>query len=201
MNGVNAVLIGFRSFVIDELRSTYKDQDVGVAYFYCEFSEEESQTGLSFARSLLRQLSSQCGLAPVVLVDFYRKTRNDIKDQTWFLELQEVLYRIASTFKQCYLVIDALDECEANHRLGLFAVLDNFRRRINTRVFASTRPHLSNIEQHFRDATHLNVTADGTDLQTFLSRMIDEHPDSEYIMDDVLKKEVLDKLSANAQGM
>lgn len=140
-------------------------------------------------------------MAPAVLVEFYRRTKNDIRDQTWFLELQDILHRVASVFKQCYLVIDALDECDANHRSGLFGVLDNFRRRVNTRIFATTRPHLSNIEQYFRDATRVNVTASGTDLQTFLCRMIDEHPESEYIMDDVLKIEILDKLCANANGM
>jgi hypothetical protein len=191
----------FRSLVIDELRSCYQDQDIGIAYFYCEYRDEESQTALSFARSLLRQLSSQCGLAPAVLVEFYRRTKNDIKDQAWFVELQDVLHRVSSAFKQCYLVIDALDECEVNHRSGLFGVLDNFRRRVGTRVFASTRPHLSNIEQYFRDATRMNVMASGTDLETFLCRMIDKHPDSEYIMDDVLKREILDKLCANAHGM
>jgi hypothetical protein len=195
------MLIYFRSLVIDELRSNYKAQDVGIAYFYCEYSDQESQTAFSFAQSLLRQLSSQCGLAPAVLAEFYRKTKNDIKDQAWFLELQDVLHRVASTFKQCYLVIDALDECEANNRSGLFGVLENFRRRANTRVFASTRPHLSNIEQCFKNAAQIEVTASGVDLRNFLSRMIDEHPDSEYIMDDVLKREILDKLCANAHGM
>jgi hypothetical protein len=187
--------------VIDELRSKYKDQDVGIAYFYCEYSDQESQTALLFTRSLLRQLSSQCGLAPAVVAEFYRKTKNDIKDQAWFIELQDVLHRVASTFTQCYLVIDALDECEANHRSGIFGVLENFRRRVSTRVFASTRPHLSNIGQSFKNATQIEVTASGTDLQTFLSRMIDEHPDSEYIMDYALKSEILNKLCANAHGM
>jgi hypothetical protein len=136
-----------------------------------------------------------------VLAEFYRKTRNDIKDQAWFIELQDFLHRVASTFTQCYLVIDALDECDTNHRSALFGILDNFRRRVNTRVFASTRPHLSNIEPSFKDAAQIEVTASGTDLQTFLSRMIDEHPDSEYIMDDALKREILEKLCANAHGM
>jgi hypothetical protein len=187
--------------VIDELRSKYRDQDVGIAYFYCEYSDQESQTALSFTRSLLRQLSSQCGLAPAVLAEFYRKTKNDIKDHAWFMELQDLLHHVASTFTQCYLVIDALDECEANYRSGIFGVLENFRRRLNTRVFASTRPHLSNIEHLFKDAAQIEVTASGTDLQTFLSRMIDEHPDSEYIMDNLLRSEILDKLCANAHGM
>ena len=116
-------------------------------------------------------------------------------------ELQNVLHRVASTFTQCFVVIDALDECDANHRLGLFNTLDNLRGRFNTRVFASSRPHLRSIEQSFKDAARIEITASDSDLQTFLSRLIDEHPDAEYIMDEALKIELLDKLCANARGM
>ena len=135
------------------------------------------------------------------MAEFYRKTKNDIRDQAWSVELQDVLHRVASTFKQCYLVIDALDECDANHRSGLFGILDSFRHRVNTRIFASTRPHLPNIDQFFKDTAQIEVTASDSDMQTFLSRLIDEHPDSEYIMDEALKRELLDKLCANAHGM
>lgn len=190
-----------RSFVIDHLRSKYKESDVGTAYYYFEHSESQAQTPISFARSLLRQLSSQCGAVPAVATDFYRRTKNDIKDQSWFVELQDVLHRVAATFTRCFLVIDALDESDITQRPGLFEMLDGLRTRAKIRIFASTRPHLPNIERAFENAATIEVTADEADLRTFLTRMIDRHPDPESIMDDALRTEILEKLCGSAHGM
>jgi len=193
----------FSSIVIDCLRSKYENEDVGIAYFYFEHAESQAQTPAFFARAMLRQLSSQIGgLIPSAVSDFYQRTKNDVRDQAWFLELQGVLHRVASTFSQCFFVIDAFDETDArDHRAGLLEVLTNLRLRAKCRIFASTRPHIQNVEKAFDGSMISNVSADSTDLETFLSSLIDSHPDAEYLMDGQLKAEIITKLCENSRGM
>ena len=187
--------------VIDQLRAKHKDHDVAIAYYYCEYSENQAQTPTAFTQCILRQLAGQCGPAPAVLADFYRRTKNDIKDQAWFTELQSILHRVAAVFTHCFLVIDALDESGTSQRSGLFEVLTNLRQKTKVRIFASARPHVPNIQQAFEKATTVEVAANDADLRTFLAGMIDQHPDPESIVDVALRTEILDRLCENAHGM
>ena len=190
-----------RSLVIDQIRARHKEYDVAIAYYYCEYSESQAQTPVAFTQCILRQFVSQCGALPAVLSDFYRRTKDGIKDQEWFAELQSILHRVAAVFAQCFLVIDAFDECEVAQRQGLFDVLAKLRQKAKLKVFASTRPHVPNIQQAFEKAITVEVTANATDLRTFLASMIDQHPDPDSTLDVTLRAEILDKLCENAHGM
>ena len=115
----------------------------------------------------------------------------------------KVLLRVSATFDQCFFVIDALDETESKEqRIGILEVLDAIRAsQARTRIFATTRPHVAGIENRFQDAAKIEIKAHPEDLQKFLSRRIDRHPDSEWIMDHALKDEILSRLSFHANGM
>jgi len=191
------------SFVIDHLRQRFKDQDVPVVHYYCDYSEQRAQTPLHFAGCILRQLCASCDDIPAPVAEFYQRTRNDIKDQTWFSDLQGILRWVMATFSRCFLVLDALDEADAlSQRTGLFDVLQMSRTSPGVlRVFATSRPHLSNVENKLHRPIKVEVVADQRDLRQYLGQMIDDHPDARYILDPILRHQVLDKLCANAGGM
>jgi hypothetical protein len=154
---------------------------------------------------MLRQLSSQCNALPTSVSDFYERTHNEIQDRSWYFELQNILCRVASTFSRCFIVIDALDEAEAtSHMTGLLELFDSLRRGMTSRapkMLATSRKHASSIEQSFHKAIKVTVSANNDDVRIVLAKMIAEHQDSKYILDDMLKKEILDKLCASAHKM
>ncbi|EXJ88377.1 hypothetical protein A1O1_05307 [Capronia coronata CBS 617.96] len=192
------------SLVIDHLREKFKDRGIAVAYYYYDYSEQQSQTSSHFARSLLRQLCSNGGIVPSMVADFYQRTRNDVKDQTWFHDLLVVLRRVVATVDCCFIVVDALDEADIHsQRTGLFEVLDALRQSPGgaVKVLTTLRPHVLSLEGKFHDPVTIEIIADRGDLRRFLDQTIQDTPDSEYTMDDELRDQVLTTLCDTANGL
>lgn len=154
---------------------------------------------------MLRQLSMQCNALPTSISEYYQRTRNEVKDQSWYVELQNILCRVASTFARCFFVIDALDEAESRMQMpGLLELFDVLRSGITFRapkIFATSRKHVAAIQESFQSATKVTVTANNEDLRTLLSKLISDHKDSKYILDEDLKRKILDTLCERAHGM
>ncbi|KIX01570.1 uncharacterized protein Z518_09296 [Rhinocladiella mackenziei CBS 650.93] len=192
------------SLIIDHLRATFKDREVAVAYYYYDYSEQQSQSPSHFAGSLLRQLSSSGDMVPSAVAEFYQRTRNDVKDQTWFNDLRTILRRVAATYSRCYIIVDALDEADGqSRRSGFFDVLDAVRNSSGSvvKVLVTSRPHVVSNGGRFHNARTIDILADPRDLRQFLTKAIQDHPDSEYTMDDELRGQILNTLCDNANGM
>ncbi|KIW65653.1 hypothetical protein PV04_07893 [Phialophora macrospora] len=192
------------SHIVDFLRARFKDQDIAVAYYYYDYSEQQSQHPSAFARSLLRQLSSHGENVPSAVAEFYQRTRNAVKDQTWFHDLLAITRRVVATFTRCFIIVDALDEADSqSQRSGFFEVISAIRSSSGSTVklLATTRPHAFNLLGKFHDPVTVEVLADAGDLHRFLAQAIDEHPDSEDLMDDELRTQVLDTLTNTANGL
>ena len=187
--------------MIDHLRRLHQGADSIVAYYYCSWDEEQAQTSAHFASTLLRQLCSKPDLIPTSVNEFYLKTKNEVKDQAWFTELQVVLHRVLKTFTRCFLIIDALDELRAQQRTRLLKVLRDASDAVHVsvlRVFATSRPHLSFPELNFKT---IEIAANEHDLRALISSKIKEHPDADYILDVSLRQQITDRLCSNAHGM
>lgn len=198
-------MVDLRSLIIDHLLDLRKVEDIAVVHIYCDYREQQAQSPEHCAGSMLRQLSMQCNAIPISVSEFYQRTRNEVKDHSWYMELRTVLCRVASTFARCFIVIDALDETEMKSQMrGLLELLGVLRCNITARppkIFATSRKHPAPVLQFFREATKVTVTASNEDLRTILAEIIADHPDCQYIMDEKLKEDILDTLCANAQGM
>lgn len=147
----------------------------------------------------------QSDTVPASVSKLFQSTRNEVKDQSWYIELRKILCRVASTFSRCYFVIDALDEAEVrSHMPGLLELLNVLRSNITGRtpkIFATSRKYASAIVDSFQEATKVKVAAKNEDLRIILAKIIDDHQDSKYILDDKLKNDILVTLCAGAHGM
>lgn len=147
----------------------------------------------------------QCNAIPASVSEFYQRTHNEVQDQSWYVELRNVLCRVVSTFSRCFFVIDALDEAEVrSHLSGLLELLNVLRSDVTTRtpkIFATGRKYGSIIQESFQKATKITVTANNEDLSTVLAKAIADHPDVKYVLDEELKEDILVTLCGNAHGM
>ncbi|EXJ57084.1 hypothetical protein A1O7_07428 [Cladophialophora yegresii CBS 114405] len=192
------------SHIVDFLRARFKDQDVAVAYYYYDYSEQVSQHPAAFARCLLRQLSSHAENVSSAVAEFYQRTRNAVKDQTWFHDLLAVTRRVVATFTRCFIIIDALDEADSqSQRSGFFEVMGAIRSSSGSTVklLATTRPHAFTLLDKFNDPVTIEIIANAADLRRYLVQTIDEHPDSEDLMGHELRTQVLDTLTNTANGL
>ena len=187
--------------MIDHLRKLYTSKEVAVVYYYSSWNEEQVQTPIHFASTVLRQLCSKLDFIPTSVNEFYLKTKNEVKDEAWFTELQNILHRVVKTFLRCFLIIDALDELPTQQRAKLLDVVRGTSDAVPSRVlrvFATSRPHLSFPKFSFRT---IEIAAHDQDVRALVSGKIDEHPDADHILDARLKQQVIDKLCSNAHGM
>jgi hypothetical protein len=141
------LMIYLSSFMVDYLRELQKDIDSVAAWYYCSWDEEQAQTPMHFASTLLRQLCSKLDSVPSSVNELYQRTKNEVKDQAWFSDLQDVLHRVVKTFTRCFLIVDALDELPTQQRAGLLAVVQGIADAVGDscmlRLFATSRPHLT----------------------------------------------------------
>ncbi|KIW83537.1 hypothetical protein Z517_02782 [Fonsecaea pedrosoi CBS 271.37] len=192
------------SHVVDYLRGKFQDHDVAIAFYYYDYSDQQSQNPSSFARSLLRQLSSRGEVVPSAVSEFYRRTRNAVKDQTWYHDLLNIIRRVVATFSRCFIIVDALDEADVQtQRSGFFEVIDAIRNSPGStvKVLATLRPHVLDLMTRFHEPSTIDILANPGDIRQFLAQTIMEQPESEYLMDDKLKEHVLNTLCTNANGM
>ena len=85
---------------------------VGIAFFYFDFNNQSTmQDHNRFLRSIIEQLSSECGDIPKSLAALYRRSRNGTL-QPMTADLLTTLQSIIHDFSHFYLVIDAFDECK-----------------------------------------------------------------------------------------
>ncbi|EXJ74159.1 uncharacterized protein A1O5_02453 [Cladophialophora psammophila CBS 110553] len=192
------------SHAIDYLRAKFKDRDVAIAFYYYDYSDQQSQNPSNFARSLLRQLGSHGDIVPSAVAEFYQRTRNAVKDQTWFHDLLRITRRVVATFSQCFIIVDALDEADVqSQRSGFFEVIDAIRSSggSTVKVLATLRPHILDLLAKFHEPATIDILANPGDIRQFLVQAIKDQPESEYLMDDKLQERVLNTLCENANGM
>ncbi|KAK5941278.1 hypothetical protein PMZ80_006556 [Knufia obscura] len=189
------------SFVYDHFRTKYSSDDVVVLNYYCSHFEAQSQDAAHFAKSLLRQTCQSLSRMPSAVLDFYRETRHDLEDILWFQELRNVLQRVIGTCDNVFIVIDALDELEdVRRRNEILKVLQDIRSvNPRTKILATTRPHLGQLQAYFSSPCIVNIAAKSEDVELYLKQRLAEHHDLELI-DDAFHHEIIDKLTSRSQG-
>ena len=197
---LNMTLTPFSSLVVDHLSETFTGQNIGIAYYYCDYREQSMQTPASLAASLLRQFCLQKNSVPKPVSEFYNLYKRDAgRLQTD--ELVRVLRKVLAEFDQCFVAVDALDELDGKkHRKGFLKVLTELGLA-STKTFVTSRPHLQDVAQTFRHASQVYVEASEIDIELFLSGMIEDDEGMQDLMDEALKKEVCSSIAQYAKGM
>lgn len=195
-------LVGSSS-VIDYLHEKQNDQPrLGFAFLYCDYRDQESQTGPNMIGALAKQLMRQAHSVPQNTLDFIE---NQIKERkTANLETIEQLFTlILQEFKVVYICVDAFDECESQLRIQL---LQLFRKLSHTslHVFLTARQSVE-VEAEVTDALasltpgKAPIVANNDDIRICLIQRISEDPYPEA-MDEKLQNEVIEKIITLSQG-
>ena len=101
------------------------DTSLMVAYFFIDFSEEETQRSENMVRSLLKQICCQSHSAAQKLDSLYSACVNGTQQPT-LKQLLSVSHEVLNGMKgrDTFFIIDALDECNEREKLlGLLEVI------------------------------------------------------------------------------
>ena len=189
------------SLVVDHLSALFAGTPVGVACLYCDYRDMKAQAPANMLGGLLKQLILEIAELemPKKIIETYQQNKRKN------LELSvacEMLVIALQSFRSVYLCIDALDECDSDHRKAL---LESLRRVMqdSTRLFLTGRPNIEGDVNNFlqtKSPVAVQIIANQHDIEKYVNYCIDEdnNPD---IMNDSLREEIVTTISAASQQM
>lgn len=159
------------SIVIDHLKSLYYDEkDIGIAYIYCNFREQDIQNPIDIFLSLLKQLLQDMPHLPGSVTDFYKR-HAERRERPTSSDILSLLTSTAKELSRVFIIIDALDECKGQDENsweeileGIFILQDN----ASANVFATSR-YIREIAREFEGSILLPISANEEDVRMFLN--------------------------------
>ena len=137
-------LLIHRSVVIDHLLSTYDSEKIKVAYVYCDYKDKAAQSASNLIACLARQMLGCPRTLPQEVEKMHNKFEKE-KRRPSFDDLRKLLVALCKQHERTYIIVDALDECEAiNERRQLLPVLE-ILPSASTRLFVTSRPNNQDI--------------------------------------------------------
>ncbi|GKU10651.1 unnamed protein product [Fusarium langsethiae] len=188
------------SIVVNHLLSQFQQApDVGIAYVYCNYQRHTQQRATDILSSLLRQLAQARSPLPRSIQDLY-ECHGKYRTHPTLEQISEALFSVAEEYSKVYIIIDALDECNASDNTRATVLKEVFRlqKHIAASIFATSRPN-KEVSNFFSGSLTLNITATDDDIRRYLDKQISLK--ESLIIDDPLKFEIEDKIVTIADGM
>lgn len=186
------------SIVIENLCNRFHDNDVGIAFIYCSYKNEQEQKFDKLMLSLLKQLVQQRHDLPLKIQRLYqghitRGTRPSIKEVT------EVLRSVMTCYSRVFIIVDALDESAKTDREQLLEELFRFQSQGQVNIFATSRS-LPEIAIHFNINESLEIRASEEDVRRYLENHIWRFP--RFVLQNAdLQKDIISQIVDVVDGM
>lgn len=165
------------AIVVDHLYKIFRnDATTGIAYIYCNFKRQGEQTSDSLLLSLLKQLVQQSLSMPESVRALYGV---HIREGTRpsFDEITRTLSSVIAIYSRVFIVIDALDECQASNgcRSRFLSESFNLQAKSRTSIFATSR-FINDITDRFKDDINLEIHASDEDVGRYLDGNMSKLP-------------------------
>ena len=188
-----------RSVVIDHLLNNYASEDTKIAFVYCDYEDQAAQTASNLIACLARQVIGRPQELPQQLVALHKELEQQNRRPS-FDDLKRLLAALCIQYARVYIVVDALDECEAIQRRLLLPVLGSLPNSI-TRLFVTSRPNNEDISQSFGKAPQITIGASELDLRQYITERMEERRDFVKSLTPELREKITSTISAKASGM
>lgn len=146
----------------------------GIAYVYFNYMEQDQQKPTAVLASLVKQLSSQISRLPKEIGDLHDSLIHQGKRPT-IEELYAVLILVTKSFDKVFFVFDALDECHPEKQRKELLPLFHRMGKDGTSLFLTSRQYPEDIQESFRDAKKIELTAKEEDIETYIRQKIEEN--------------------------
>ncbi|KAL3301367.1 ankyrin repeat protein [Colletotrichum asianum] len=196
------------SIVIDDIdkrfRSGYDDM-VGVAHVFCNYKRTENQRLEHLLATLLKQLAMERTNLPECIASLHEKRRTKSTKPSSG-DLIEALEAVCASFTRAFVVVDAMDECQAEGcRSSLIGVLFDLQRKFPKAVslFITSR-HVPEVKEKFQSSLQLEIHATDGDLSRYAHSRIDHILTWIYVPEEhrlQIRKEITEKIIRISGGM
>jgi hypothetical protein len=140
------------------------DPTIGIAYLYCNFRQKDEQKAQDLLASLLKQLSQEQSSLPDGVKILYDKHEKEMTRPS-LDELTKTLYSVTSLYQRVFIIVDALDECQASDgcRSTFLSEIFSLQARTGANFFATSRP-IPHIEAEFKGCYRREILASNEDV-------------------------------------
>jgi NACHT domain len=189
------------SIVIDDLATRFGDDPtIGIAYIYCNFRQQDEQRAEDLLASLLKQLTQSLSSLPDSIKSLYDKH----KDKSTRLSLEETsraLQSVAAMYSRAFIIVDALDECQASRgcREKFLSEVFNLQAKCRASLFATSR-FIPEITKHFEESISLDICASEHDVRRYVDGQIFQLPRF-VIRSPDLQEEIKTEIVQSVKGM
>ena len=139
---------------------------MGIAFLYCNYKEQKTQTIRHLIASLLRQYCERNSAIPDEVEKLYH-SHNRSGTRPSLSEFYQALLAVIRRFSKVFIVVDALDECNESNGTG-----NRLIREINQLwprpYLLCTSRHLLSIERQFDSAPRQEIRASNTDVEKYI---------------------------------
>ncbi|KAL6806209.1 hypothetical protein J3E68DRAFT_433930 [Trichoderma sp. SZMC 28012] len=182
--------------------------DQGLAFFYCSRGQADLQDPLSTLQSFVRQLSTSPRYSNMMkksLIKLYREyKKNGLK--LGFDACKEQLLESVNLYPQTIIILDGLDECDAESRGKLITILANLAKDAQhpVKIFISSRREQDIVKQlPARSIIEIDANDNRDDIEKFIEKRMEEVEERglwESIPKE-LKSEIKSTLCKGSDGM
>ena len=124
-----------------------------------------------------------------------RRRRPDLE------ELKMLLVTLCNERERTYVVVDALDECDAIHERRLLLPLLGSLPYGSTRLFVTSRPNHEDIYHVFDKVSQIKITAPEPEIKRFVTEKMEERKEFIERVTPELKNQIISTICAQASGM
>ncbi|KAJ9353099.1 hypothetical protein DTO280E4_7527 [Paecilomyces variotii] len=188
------------SIVINHLQEIFaKNQQVVVAYIFCDYREQSKQKLNNILGAILKQLVQPMETLPDDLNMLY-KSHQATGSTLQRNELTELLISVANYYSRVYLVIDALDECPDSDgtRSTFISHLLKLQKNCNVNLLATSR-FIPDITARFGHFPSVEVRASDADVALYTEGRI--HEFNCVRKNPALSKLVVSSITKTSDGM
>ena len=187
--------------MVTELSTLFKnDKSIGVAYLYCNFRQQDEQKADDLLASLLKQLTQRQSSLPDSVKSLY-DSNEDKQMRPSFDGISETLQSVAALYSRVFIVVDALDECQASDgcRSRFLSEIFALQAKCKANIFATSR-FIPEIITKFSQSISVEIRASDEDVQRYLEGHIGQLP--LFVKQNrQLQEEIKTKISDAVDGM
>ncbi|KAF3179460.1 hypothetical protein EYR41_003101 [Orbilia oligospora] len=190
------------SMVINHISDHSVDNGVGLAFFYCDYQDQDKQTPDYLVASLTKQLVRRTLTLPSKLEELYQVFCKEHRLPK-ISELIALLLQVSTCFSQTYLIIDALDESDfRRHRRGILSALHELEaKQRSLKIFVTSRSHPMDIRNAYESGLNIKITASKSDIRDYITSCLTNDENLADLIQPKLRTEIVDHISEIAGGM
>lgn len=151
----------YSSTVVDHLKKTLDSQSTRTVCIYCNHNHHADQTPVNMIASVLKQVI-QDGHPVQESLNYLYKRHGLRSTRPSLGEISEIIRQEFGLYKQVFVVLDALDECQ-DHNGHRSRLLEELQKIPGVKMMITSRPHVD-ISDHLPDVIWLEVRASDEDL-------------------------------------